>query len=61
MSPVRFGGRLLYEPLVMAMGVSHGGLKLIELKEARRRSEIVYRSIAHLSLNLWDVPAEADF
>ena len=37
-----------YENLVMAMGVSHGEIKLIDLKEARSRPEIVYRSLAML-------------
>ena len=59
-SPTRFGRRLLYEPLVMAMGLSHGQLKLIELGEARQRPEIVYRSVAHLGLDLWNVHGEVD-
>ena len=54
-SPTGIGRFLLYEPLVMAMGMSHGELQLIELKEARNRPEIVYRAVAHLGLDLWDV------
>ena len=46
------GGRWVYEPLVMAMGLSHAELVLIELREARKRSDIVYRAVRHLGLDL---------
>ena len=54
-SPCGTGRWMLYEPLVIAMGLSHSELRLIELKEARRRPDIVYRSVAHLGLDLSSV------
>ncbi|KAF7798485.1 hypothetical protein EIP86_009706 [Pleurotus ostreatoroseus] len=38
-----------YENLVMAMGISHGELKLISLQEAQQRPDIVYRTVDILS------------
>ena len=37
-----------YENLVMAMGISHGDIELIDLKEAQKRPDIVYRGVSLL-------------
>lgn len=45
---IRYGHK--YENLVMAMGITHGSIELISLREAQGRPDIVYRSVAHLDL-----------
>ena len=53
--PTGPGRWLYYEPLVMAMGLSHAELTLVELKEARKRADIVYRPVACLEPDLSNI------